>query len=124
MAQTLDYILIAAIGIGAYFVYQKLFPTTAKDPGAIATAGANTRNWAGSVINAGLSPVIGARGFIESGAILPYIPDTPPGQTPSNWSWMLKDGITVAGIPAGMTPRDFCWSTPGAPMCPAILRGG
>jgi len=49
----------------------------------------------------------------------PTIPATPPGYRPSNWSWDLGGGV-VAGLPAGMTPGQFCQQSPTSPMCEQV----
>lgn len=65
-----------------------------------------------------------AQGEVAQGA--PYSPEfvkpeTPEGYNTSNWTWTLTDG-TKLGLPAGMTPGEFCQGSPTAPVCAAILR--
>jgi hypothetical protein len=55
-----------------------------------------------------------------SGAEVERVPYTPDGYRPSNWSWTLPDN-TKLGIPAGITPGDFCRSSPGSPICDQLF---
>ena len=59
-----------------------------------------------------------ARGMLE-GFGCPSVPDTPAGFLPSNWTWALSDG-TMLGLPAGMTPGQFCAGSPASPICAAL----
>jgi len=52
----------------------------------------------------------------------PYVPQTPEGFNASNWTWDLKSG-TKLGLPANMTPGEFCAGSPESPIC-AEIRGG
>lgn len=60
-------------------------------------------------------PITASQGIIE-GYSPPYVPPTPEGYRPSNWSWEIGQG-TVLGLPAGMTPGQFCAQNPGSPLC-------
>lgn len=93
---------IAALGIGGYFLYQKFNEMT---------------NWAedaGRATAQALKPVTDGWQYVSTtirgnmeGFPDPIVPSTPIGMLPSNWSWNIGNGI-IAGIPAGMTPGDFC----------------
>jgi len=48
-------------------------------------------------------------------------PETPAGYNTSNWTWTLTDN-TKLGLPAGMTPGEFCAGSPASPVCAGILR--
>jgi len=52
-----------------------------------------------------------------------YVPPTPIGYNDSNWTWQLKDKRTFLGLPAGMTPEEFCAGSPGSPICVEIRAG-
>jgi hypothetical protein len=46
-----------------------------------------------------------------------HIPVTPEGfYSTSNRTWVLSNGVKL-GLPAGMTPKDFCNANPAAPIC-------
>lgn len=76
-------------------------------------------NWLGET-----TTLYRAQGEVAQGA--PYYPEfvkpeTPAGYLTSNWTWTLTDGTKV-GLPAGMTPGEFCAGSPAAPVCATILR--
>ena len=52
----------------------------------------------------------------------PKIVPTLTGMNDSNWTYQLKDGSFI-GVPAGMTPNEFCRGSPDSPVCKGILAG-
>lgn len=53
----------------------------------------------------------------------PVVPETPEGSLPSNWTWTMSGGRQV-GLPAGMTPLEYCNSNPAAEFCAFVYDTG
>jgi hypothetical protein len=115
--------LILGIIVAAYFVFEKLTDTgedlikSAEDAGAF--VGKNLVSPGLANYRYATSPFRAA----ESNYPLRNIPETPEGYRPSNWTWEIEPGVH-AGIPAGMTPEQFCDTSPDAPMCANIIKKG
>jgi len=107
-----DLIIPGVLLIGGYLVMSRLL-NQANAAGA----------WVGqNVIQPAITlskyPTASWLGALE-GYPAPEIPPTPAGYRPSNWSWQLGGGV-VAGLPEGMTPGQFCASSPDSPMCSQV----
>ena len=118
MAQS-DNLVIAVIGGAIVMVGYYVFT---KKEGVLDQAkdwGAAFSQWLGDV---GTSYRV--QGEIAQGAqYYPEFvkPETPEGYNTSNWTWTLTDN-TKLGLPAGMTPGEFCTGSPASPVCAGILR--
>ncbi len=120
MARSEDTLIIMAV-LGAVLVGYYYFTKKGGvlDTAARAGAGAGEiLNPYARVVNVDATTI---RGLLQ-GSGQPFIPPTPAGYNESNWSWTLADG-TILGLPAGMTPKEFCAQTPGAPICAQVLGG-
>jgi len=112
MTDIADLIVPGVLLIGGYIVMTRIL-SQANQAGA----------WVGEnivqpAVTLSKYPTAAAWGLLE-GYPAPEIPPTPAGNRPSNWSWDLGGGV-VAGLPAGMTPGQFCEASPSSPMCSQV----
>jgi hypothetical protein len=114
-------IMIVLLAIAAYILYV-LF--TGK--GGIQSQAADAGKYvATNVINPVTTPALVAGTTVKAvmgggcGATLETVPDAHGSEYVPNWTWRLPDG-TAWGLPAGMTPREFCEQSPGSPICQQI----
>jgi hypothetical protein len=127
MARSDDTLIMLVIGaIGVYLAYL-LFTQKGGVLDTASKAGAGFMTWLqGQWLNSSTYKAVAtetaARGLVQ-GSRLVYVPPTPAGYAASNWTWTLKDGTSL-GIPAGMTPAEFCLASPDSPICEQIRKGG
>lgn len=94
--------------VGAYLLYQTLQAST-----AAGKATASSYQDASTAL----------RGLLQGSGTPEPQPETPEGYLKSNRTWDIGGGIKM-GVPAGMTPKEFCTGYPGAPICAQIMKGG
>ena len=126
MKDTTGILLFGVAAVGVYLVYQKVKPAEGDCwffdvPCQVRNAAKDTAN----NLSMAWTNTVGAastrfRASIETPEIIfERIPPTPEGYNPSNWTWELPSG-TKLGVPAGMTPAQFCKSSPSSPICAEV----
>ena len=114
MSSQSDLLLIGVVAVVGYFAYQAF-----AGKGGVLEQTKDTGAAFGQWLN--LSATTSRAAF--EGYSAPIVPDTPEGFLRSNWTWTLPDG-TKLGLPAGMTPGEFCAESPTSPICEQIKVGG
>lgn len=94
-----------AVLVGAYLLYQTLQAST-----AAGKATASSYQDAAAAL----------RGLLQGSGTPEPQPETPEGFLKSNRTWDLGGGIKM-GVPAGMTPKEFCESSPSSPICSQVM---
>lgn len=105
-----DFVVLIIAGVVVYFAVQ-WFAGKGGVLEQTTEAGAAFGKW----LNLTATTIKGA----QEGYPAPVVPETPEGYNPSNWTWTMPDG-TKLGLPAGMTPGEFCGENPDAPVCRTI----
>ena len=114
------YLAIAGIALSVYLYSLKTGTNVAADAGAWFARTYINPFILGATTNPVTVTATAQRGIIEGGGAYyldtTHIPITPENYSPSNWTWTLPNGVSL-GLPAGMTPAQFCKNNPYAPVC-------